>query len=210
MARKLQRRARPSDDIFCAQRAWDQKAETGYMKHIEDAFQALADNILNGSVREVAGDNARIISDFYALWYMRARHRKLETQEIQLKGITGHSGLTKDEEEKQEANGYIFARKGGTVPARHINAVQLQTKLFQYSRQIQADARWGIIQAHEGEFIVPDTPSYQIVPLTPTACLANPSPNGMIPLSNVIEINQALAIGTQKYFFTRKLSKCPF
>jgi hypothetical protein len=34
--------AKPNDPLFCARRVWDQRAETGYMKRIEDAFQAVA------------------------------------------------------------------------------------------------------------------------------------------------------------------------
>jgi hypothetical protein len=31
--------AKPDNPIFCARRAWDERAETGYMKRIEDEFQ---------------------------------------------------------------------------------------------------------------------------------------------------------------------------
>ena len=33
--------AKPNDGIFCAMRAWDQRAERGYMKRIEDEFLRL-------------------------------------------------------------------------------------------------------------------------------------------------------------------------
>ena len=36
----------PTKAIFCAKRAWDQRAEVGYMKSIEDLFQNLADKIV--------------------------------------------------------------------------------------------------------------------------------------------------------------------
>jgi hypothetical protein len=36
-------RASPDNPLFCARRTWDQRAESGYMKAIEDEFQILAD-----------------------------------------------------------------------------------------------------------------------------------------------------------------------
>ena len=39
--------AKPSNEIFCAEKSWDQKAESGFMKKIEDDFQALAGRILD-------------------------------------------------------------------------------------------------------------------------------------------------------------------
>jgi hypothetical protein len=209
LSRKRSRRAKPSDDIFCAKRAWSERAEAGYMKKIEDAFQKLADSILNGSTEHVRGDDVRIVCNFFALWYMRARHRELPMQEIQMHGATG-GGLTPDQEELLEKRGYTFLRQGGKMSARHINGLQLQMKLYRYSEQLQATAQLGVIQTLEGEFIVPDTPSHFIVPLTPTVCLISPSPNGTIRRSNLAEINQILAISVERYFFAHDLSKCPF
>lgn len=208
-SRKRSRRAKPSDDIFCAKRAWDERAEAGYMKEIEDAFQHLADSILNGSVEHVRGDDVRIVCNFFALWYMRARHRQLPMQEIQMHGVTGGC-LTVDQEEILEKKGYVFMREGGKMSARHINGIQLRMKLYQYSEQLQAKAQLGVIQTHEGEFVVPDTPSHFIVPLTPTVCLISPSPNGTILRSNLADINQTLVIAAEEYLFARDLSKCPF
>jgi hypothetical protein len=41
LARSKVRLAKPNDGIFCAMRAWDQQAERGYMKRIEDEFLRL-------------------------------------------------------------------------------------------------------------------------------------------------------------------------
>jgi hypothetical protein len=41
------RRAGVNDVMFCADRAWNNGAETGWMKEIEDAFQALVEEILS-------------------------------------------------------------------------------------------------------------------------------------------------------------------
>ena len=71
--RRKPRPATPIDDIFCAKRVWDLRAERGYMKSIEDQFQAIVDEIIAGAITEI--DDARItnyINYFFALWYFRA------------------------------------------------------------------------------------------------------------------------------------------
>lgn len=64
-------RVRPDDQLFFALRLWDQRAESGYMKSIEDEFQTLATSILNGTVRNIGGDEKRVVDEFYALWNTR-------------------------------------------------------------------------------------------------------------------------------------------
>jgi hypothetical protein len=81
VVRKTVRPAGPTDDMFVARRAWDQKAESGYMKNIEDAFQPLADRIIKGRVTSIRGADAVTVSNFYALWYVRARRRSPESEE---------------------------------------------------------------------------------------------------------------------------------
>lgn len=209
VARKLLRRAKPGDDIFCARRAWDQKAEIGYMKDIEDAFQRLVDSILRGSVVRILGDDKMTVSQFFALWYMRARHRTLSTQAIQLIGVT-EAPLTQDQYEILEKKGVVAAREDGMLPTRHINAVQLQIKTAHYADQVNEIGKWGVIQAQDGEFLAPDTPSHTIIPLTPKVCLVAGSRNGTITLDNVAKINRAFATTAEKYMFARELSQCPF
>jgi hypothetical protein len=41
--------AKPRNAIFCASRAWDERAEAGYMKRIEAEFQIIADTIVDGN-----------------------------------------------------------------------------------------------------------------------------------------------------------------
>jgi hypothetical protein len=205
--RKHVRPAKLGDLIFCARRAWDQRAEAGYMRRIEDAFQALADKIIDGSVSEIGEAEKLVVNDFYSLWHVRARRRNLKEQDIQMKGVTGEN-LTPDQAEILESKGIIFLRKGGKLPTRHINGMQMQILI---DRQVEAlaQAQWGIIQAQEGEFVVPDVPIHSIVPLTPTRCLVSPAPCGMILKKNVAEINRSLITASHEYFFARDFSKCP-
>ncbi|HEY3939498.1 MAG TPA: hypothetical protein VGL97_18850, partial [Bryobacteraceae bacterium] len=59
---------------------------------------------------------------------MRSRNRELESQEVKLDGIVGDE-LTKTQEENLEKNGHLFARKGGRVPTRQLNGLQIQSEV---------------------------------------------------------------------------------
>jgi hypothetical protein len=199
--------AKQHDDIFCAMRAWDQRAESGYMKSIEDEFQALALKIIDGTVFEIRNVELNTINYFYALWYMRARYKILAVNEVQMNGVTGDN-LSQDQEEVFERNYVGYIRADGKVPARQINGLQLQSRIDGFAYDLSS-AQWGVIQAQEGEFIVPDIPTHTIVPLTPTLCLISPSGHGTIIKGDVAEINDAVVNSSCEYFFARDLSNCP-
>jgi hypothetical protein len=109
LIRSAERRAKPDDAIFCARRAWDQRAER-YMKKIEDKFQILASKVIEGVVSEIGEAENDVFNRFYALWYFRARRRTLPEQEIGLDGVTGGGGLNRDQEENLEIQGYTFVQ----------------------------------------------------------------------------------------------------
>jgi hypothetical protein len=203
-------RAKPGNAIFCASRAWDERAEAGYMKSIEDLFQQIVSPIADGKAETIRPEQKPAIDRMYALWYMRARYRELEAQEIQLNGIAGDD-LTKEQEENLEKNGYMFARKGGTMPARQLNGLELQYRIDNFTRDMAVPTtRWGVIMAQSGEFIVPDVPSHGIIPITPRLAFVWSAPNGVILERNVAEINRAMRTTSQHYFFARDFSNCLF
>lgn len=208
MLRRKVRPARPGDILFCARRAWDQRTET-YMKHIEDRFQQIAQSIIEGCSDTIEPEQKPAINSMFAIWYMRARYRQLDAQEVQLRGITGDV-LTKIQEENLEKNGYLFTRNGGKIPARQLNGLLLQMRANRYAHDLAALTRWGVIHAQSGEFIVPDVPSHTVVPLSPNLALIAPAPDGTILEQNLAEINSATKANSQEYDFARDLSKCPF
>jgi hypothetical protein len=107
---------------------------------------------------------------------MRSRGRTLAAQEYQAKGITG-GGLSKDQEEVLERRGVMFARAGERFPTRFLNGHELRLRTYRYAQNELAVTRWGIIEAQDGEFLVPDVPLHTVIPLTPTRCLASPAPD---------------------------------
>jgi hypothetical protein len=204
------RAKKPDNAIFCARRAWDQRAEAGYMKRIEDDFQKIVGPIVEGKTQTLAPELKAPVDRMYALWYMRSRYRELESQEIQLNGIAGDD-LTKEQEENLEKNGYLFTRKSGRIPARQLNGLELQLRIDSYARELAGSlTRWGVISTQSGEFIVPDVPSHCIIPLTPRLALIGPAPDGMIVERNVAEINRAMRATSRDYVFARDFSSCPF
>jgi hypothetical protein len=204
------RAKKPDNAIFCARRAWDQRAEAGYMKRIEDDFQKIVGPIVEGKTQTLASELKASVDRMYALWYMRSRYRELESQEIQLNGIAGDD-LTKEQEENLEKNGYLFTRKSGRIPARQLNGLELQLRIDSYARELAGSVtRWGVISTQSGEFIVPDVPSHCIIPLTPRLALVGPAPDGMIVERNVAEINRAMRATSRDYVFARDFSSCPF
>jgi hypothetical protein len=202
-------RLKPDNPIFCAARAWNESTEAGFMKRIEDAFQRAVDPIVAGATDTIAAEDKGIIDRSYALWHMRARFRVLESEVVALNGLIG-SMLTKAQEENLEKNGYIFARKDGTMPARHLNGVQLRMRVDHFALELaNTVTRWGVITPQSGEFIVPDVPSHGIIPLSPKLALAKSSPDGMIRESNLAEINRSLRDLSEAYYFARDLAACP-
>ncbi|HVC50550.1 MAG TPA: hypothetical protein VND87_00865 [Stellaceae bacterium] len=208
LLRNKVRRAGPKDDIFCAKRAWDHGSETGFMWQIEAPFQELANRIVERQVSTIGEADRRVVNEFFALWYMRSRGRTLTTQEHQAQGVTG-GGLSKDQEEVLERHGVMFARAGGRFPARFLNGHELRLRTYRYAQNELAITRWGIIEAQEGEFLVPDVPLHTVIPLTPTRCVASPALDGMITRQNLTEINRNSLGASRAYFFARDFTACP-
>lgn len=203
-------RAKPDNPIFCADRSWDQRTETGFMKQIEDAFQAAVRPILEGRAESVLAEARPAIDRMYSLWYWRARYRDLESQELELKGIIG-SVLTLEQEENLESNGYIFARASGRMPVRQMNGVTLMIRINRYADQLAtAVPRWSVIAAQAGEFIVPDVPWHCVLPLTPQLALMNAPTDGMVTEENLAQFNSAMRAGSRDYFFARDFTRSPF
>lgn len=205
--RSIFRPAKPSDSLFCADRVWDQRAEAGYMKKIEDSFQILADTITQNSAVELDPVECKIVSHFYALWHYRSRQRGLPFQSLSSGLVT--EGLNDDQLELLESRGIMAVRHDGSVAARHINGLQIQILAGRFATGLLDGARWGVITATEGEFCVPDMPNHGIIPVTPSVALVKDSPSGKIIEKNLGEINEAMFLSAQDYVFARSFGDCP-
>jgi len=204
--RQKTRRAKPTDDLFCAQRVWDQRAESGYMKQIEDAFQAVAAGVASGSVTHIDATQKPAVDSFYALWRARAEWRTEEDGVVVLNAVTGDA-LSQEQQENLEKKGILFVRRDG-MPKRFLHGVRMQFEIDAYRTQISAIS-WAIIRAQKGQFVVPDYPAHLFIPITPTVCLCRSEASGLVTRENLAEINAVQRTGSREYFFAQDLSKCP-
>lgn len=196
-------RLRPDAGIFWTRRAWNQRAERGYMKQIEDRFQAVANRIASGELTEIPEESAHDVNQFYSLWFHRSRIQPTDEIETQFNGLTGNT-LTKDEQETLEARGVMFVREGGKVATRDVTGLQIQARIMMDNRSY-AERRWGVIHAPEGEFVMSDVPAHELMPITPTILLAANHPSGVITKSNLTSVNTEFLAYTRRYFFGRNL-----
>lgn len=209
--------AKPSNEIFCAERAWDQQAESGFMKKVEDDFQALAGRILDDDLVSFKKADLTVINEFYCLWNMRAIHKqnRVNDQSIYVGNLLGLSRVyTKDEQEQLEKEGISTIRGDFKIAGRFLASPSIRLQVAQAAKAM-GDSNWNILRAMEGEFIVPDNAKrMSMLPLSPTACLwygpAKPvAPVEQLSIGEVAWINQAAIEASADYFFARDLSLCP-
>jgi hypothetical protein len=208
-ATKKQFKVKPEDDIFCAFCVWDYRAESGYMVHIENQFQALADEILKNRIVSLNADQAQVVTRFWALWSLRAELRDAPEPDRSSRGIAGEL-LTNEQRDRIESLGVTFILSSGDkMPGRFIAGLRIQKGIDERSYQLQG-RRWGIVRAQVGEFLVPDSPANMIaVPLTPEIGLYFEHDNCLIPESEVAKANLLARKLARHYYFARDLSACP-
>jgi hypothetical protein len=107
-------RVRPDDKLFCGERAWDQRAESGYMNEIENNFHSLAEDVVQG-MKTIPENKSGIITKFFALWTLRFNAKVAPRPDQPIVGVVGEP-LSKDEEEILERNHIGFIDKAGVRP----------------------------------------------------------------------------------------------
>ena len=201
---------KPEDQIFCAKRTWDQRAESGFMKEIEDRYQELAESMLQGIVKTIRSEEQSVVTDMFAIWNIRWHKDQAPIANQKIDGIIDLAvHFTKDEQEILEKNGITAITPDFLIPGRSLSGVNIQKNLFMVQKQM-VDAHWGILRASKGEFIVPDNCSNaRILPLAPEICLFSQSIDETIKEEELREINQISINGSKNYYFARNISLCP-
>lgn len=196
----------PTDPIFCVRRRWNQAAESGYMKAIEDKFQTFVGRVLCGHTI-FTEDEHQIVSHFYALCRLRAEVGREAPADREILGFQSDSVMDKNTEEILERNGYAFPR-GNIWLSRHQAAIYIQVGV---SRLVSPDTRWGLIRSSEVDFLVPDSfGELGAVPLSPHACFIANCSNATVTSQNAIEINAMAYAVAQDYCFARNFSSAVF
>jgi hypothetical protein len=193
--------------MFYAKRVWDERAERGYMKEVEDNFQILADRIVLG-LSDVDRAASQTISRFLALWSLRHHFSLSPSPDHVLWGVT-HESLPKGQQETLEKRWAAFLLPGNRMPGRMISGLLIQTRIDEIVRQLESHC-WGVLRALGGEFLVPDTfgPS-AIVPVSPTVCLACGLESQTLSDADVPRINRLARLSANRYLFARDLDQCP-
>lgn len=201
--------AKPDAKIFCAKRAWDQRAEHIFMKEIEDKYKTLADEVISNTTIELNSNQQAIVTDMFALWNIRAHWKAQPVQDQHIEGAIGVAvEYTKDEQEKLEKHGITAIRLNPTIPGRNLTGISIQRNLIEVRGQM-SDAHWGILKSVNSEFIVPDqSPNSRMLPLTPNLCFSSQSENDVIDEAELAKINACSVAGAKEYYFARDLSKC--
>ncbi len=200
----------PDDQLFCAKRCWDQRAEEGYQKSIEDSFQALTSKIIDNPTSILGDSDNRVATDFYLLWLLRYERNLSPLPDVQLKGIIGGKPFTKDEEERLEKNHVIFTRgEIPSVPSRFMTGLNIQMSIDKRRSDI-GKVQWGVVKSNEGDFIVPEIYfDVAVIPISPNIILLGKSQNIFITRSEVVKVNQLAISFCLNYYFARSLSRCP-
>lgn len=200
---------KPDNQIFYAKWAWDQRAEEGFMKDIEDKYQTFAEDVFTGKIKTVKKSCQSIITDMYALWNIRShwRQQPLNNYRLDINDVAKH--YSKDEQEKLEKNHITGIRPDLTISGRHLTGSQIQNNLLNVRKQMD-NARWGILRTSKDQFIVPDNFSNAIIlPLSPVICFYSQSDDNVIDRNAVSDINKLAIESSREYYFANDLSMCP-
>lgn len=205
--------ASPDDEIFWVPRLWDQRAESCYMKKIEDAFQKLVDRIIQDEITSFDDSESKIICDMYTLWEYRILHieefLKNPNQFVKLYGIE-EENLTKNEQEILESKHCAYVNENAEISNRSLVGFQLQMSI-DFSRY--TNIRWGILKSNSKEFVMPSNPimpkndneinAIIIFPISPSYCLVPTAVYQVADDKDVEELN-GLMIQNSKWFYFGK------
>jgi len=198
------RRLRPNNEIFCAMRAWDESAERGYMRKIENKYQRLVDRLLVGDLHCTHQDH-KIITHMFVLWFLRFDFSVEPCGDIE-SDLVG-TVIEKNHEEILEKNGYKYMRVDGIMPGRQIASIRIQMLI---DRLLSPEIRWGIIKSELFEFCVPDTyGGLAMIPVNPKICFVAGKEDMVVHKDDVIQINKIALSNSINYVFARDFDHCP-
>jgi hypothetical protein len=201
----------PSDIIFCARRVWDHQSEHGFMLEIENAYQRIADKIIEGHRKLTEADHSSI-SDFFMLWNLRQRARSNPPTFPKFPGWKPQRIVAeKDKQERLERLGIIYGDQDGEILQHHLVGTNLQIEVLAERERMQGTT-WGIfkIKPGQGEFLVSDRLSrHSVVPLSPEICLAADHESRFVGFSFVGWYNGLAVENAEHYYFARDIKSCP-
>lgn len=197
--------ANPRNKMFCVNRVWDQRAEQGFGKKIEDSYQSVVERVLASGSRSLSNRENEIISMFYALWCFRSNIEQYdEAMSGNLVGITGEK-LTAEQKLNLELKHTIYVEEGGLVPMHFKRGLTMQMAI-DYFISRNPHLNWFIAESRFLEFIVSDNPEGEfIIPFTPSLCFICMFYIPVLPLDEVRRLNMNAIMRSKSYYFARNL-----
>ncbi len=199
----------PEDQLFCALRVWDQRAESGFMKACEDAFERMVGRVVAGG-DALSEDESAIATEYWALWRWRLhfRNEPLEDHKLPILGLRVEK-LTLDQREILEQRGVTFIADDFALNGRSIAGAQIQRAIDREAARFKGK-RWGVVKAKEGEFILPDGfGPHGVIPVCPTILLVLGQPDILIAEAQVGETNKIALESAVHYVAARDFKACP-
>ncbi|MEZ8742041.1 hypothetical protein AB6E21_18535 [Photobacterium swingsii] len=191
--------ATPSNPVFYANRLWNEHAESGLMKSIEDEFQLVVSKLL--AEQALSEQEHLAITKMYALWKFRSEIPERVTEPLVLDSSMVYSVDDQDEAERLE-KGRIYFFQNGQLSRQMCVGIALPYAIEKVSIQVGKATTWGIVRAIEGQFIIPDTcPDLVVIPVSPSVMLTAKMPSADVGLNVVDEFNHHFIKLCKKYYF---------
>lgn len=204
----------PKDYIFCTKRTWNQRAESGFMKKIEDDFLFLSKNILERKIDTIDISSQNIATEMFCLWKLRHTYKKAPVSDMSVKNAEAFAHeYTKDEREHLEKEGVISVQNG-SVSGRDIAGTRIQLQLFHLKSSLfKGKGKWVILTSKTANFLVPDAFDKAILPIHPNTCLyfaiGAKEVDKEIDHDDVKVINEWAIDASTDYYFAKDLTLCP-
>lgn len=187
----------PDDQLFCVERLWDQRAEAGYMKSIEDEFQALVDVLESGRLGPLSPEEHKRITRFWGLWHWRNHFIDHPLADIPLNGIGGGVDSL-DKREILESRWYGFTVGDGVFPARIMTGLHIQMAIDH--GEMVNERRWGVLRSPSLPLVIGDRPGNLLsIPASPQLLLAVDNPDGELTPAESFRANQAALAMSRNY-----------
>lgn len=199
-----------NNKIFCAKRVWDQGAEVGYQKNIEDSFQEIVRGVINGNVKSLNSDDRRAISEFFLLWRFRCAAKLEPFQDARFNILGASRELSLDDQEYLEKGNVGFIRPDCTMPGRWFAGIQIKRNI-DMSYELLSGRRWGIGRSESEEFLVPDFfDDFPVIPITPNIVLAMDYDDRFLCVADVAHLNMSAISKSREFIFARGFKWCSY
>ncbi len=203
------RQVKPTDAIFCAHRAWDEKAERATCGQIEVEYFLQVKGILENE-SNYAVDHKKV-TEYYCLWNVRQLLSVTPQVDVHIRGkYTPSRILTNRQREHLEKNGVVTMTNFGALEARFLNGVNLRLNIDREAQRMK-DVKWGILKAPvNAEFICADAyPNFEFMPISPDLALIGTGENAKLKFEDVASLNRMSKENARIFYFARNLSLAP-